>query len=150
MTRVVFCTISLLAAASAFGQVRTVEPTPTPVRVVVTNSLPAAKPPMTQPSPTPIVVGSAQKLQTASSSTGIQPEQPAAMQTATVPATTPIENLKFNSLSFRQLKNKIAEAKRLMQSRPIATASVNTPMSGESVRIAFSDPETDKIDYVVV
>ena len=150
MTRVVFCTISLFAAASAFGQVRTVEPTPTPVRVVVTNSLPAAKPPITQPSPTPIVVGSAQKDQTASPGTGLLPEQPAAMQTATVPATTPIENLKFNSLSFRQLKNKIAEAKRLMQSRPIATASVNTPMSGESVRIAFSDPETDKIDYVVV
>ena len=37
-----------------------------------------------------------------------------------------------------------------MQSRPITIASVNSPMTGESVRIAFNDWDTDKIDYAVI
>lgn len=161
MTRVVFCTILLFAAAATFGQARTVEPTPTPVKLVVTDNSPKAKPtptrvtqqtlnedltPSTQP--TPIVVGASQNP--AVVVTGTSTQTAPAVVTSTVPAITPIENLQFNSLGFRQLKSKIAEAKRLMQSRPIATASVNSPMTGESVRIAFNNSETDKIDYVVV
>src|SRR5688500_15606570 len=153
--RVVFCTISLLAAAPVFGQVQVIEPTPTPVKVVVTNTMPPVKAPDPQSTRSRIVVGSSQNPQS------VIPTVPAApiasgpsavtsVQTATVPAATSIENLKFNSLGFRDLKNKIAEAKRFMQTRPLTTAAVSTPMFGETVRIAFNDPRTNRIDYVVV
>ena len=154
-TRVVFCTLSLLAAAPVFGQVQRIEPTPTPVKVVVTDKLPPAKAPTPQPTRSRIVVGESQNPQP------IIPTLPAApiasgpsavtsVQTATVPAATSIENLKFNSLGFRDLKNKIAEAKRYMQTRPLTTASVSSPMAGESVRIAFNDSRENEIDYVVI
>ena len=155
INRVVFCTLFLSAAAPVFGQVQNIEPTPTPVKVVVTNTMPPAKPPAPRPTPTPIVVGASQNPElvvpavTAAPATS-GPSLMPPVQTATVPASTSTENLKFHSLSFRDLKNKIAEAKRFMQTRPLTTAAVSTPMSGESVRIAFNDPRTDEIDYVVV
>jgi hypothetical protein len=155
INRVVFCTVSLLAATPVLGQVNRIEPTPTPVKVVITNNMPAIKPPAPRPTPTPIVVGASQNpasvipmVPAAPVTSG--PSISASVQTATVPAVTPIENLKFESLSYRQLKNKIAEAKRLMQTRPLTTASVSSPMAGESVRIAFNDSKTDKVDYVVI
>jgi hypothetical protein len=37
-----------------------------------------------------------------------------------------------------------------MQTRPLTIASVNSPMSGESVRIAFHNWDSDEIDYAVV
>lgn len=156
MTRVVFCIISLFAAVPVLGQV-VPEPTATPVKLVVTDNTPKAKPTPVRvprqaspdeqfpaPRPTPIIVGASQNPLPIVPGPTVRPVTP------TVPATTPIDSLEYKSLGFRQLKNKIAEAKRLMQSRPIATASVNSPMSGESVRIAFNDSATDKIDYVVV
>ena len=153
--RVVFCTLLLLSAAPVFAQVQMIEPTPTPVKVVVTNNLPAPKPATPRPTPTPIIVGGSQNP------ASVIPSVPAApmtagpsattsVQTATVPASTGIENLKFNSLGFRDLKNKIAEAKRYMQTRPLTTAAVSSPMAGESVRIAFNDSRTGDIDYVVI
>ena len=156
INRVVFCTLSLLLTAPVFGQVQLVEPTPTPVKVVVTDNLPAPKPAATRPrtTPTPIVVGASQNP------TSVVPSVPAApvqsgpltpqVQTATIPASTSIENLKFHSLGFRELKNKIAEAKRYMQTRPLTTAAVSSPMAGESVRIAFNDSRQNEIDYVVI
>lgn len=144
MTIVVFCLVSLFAAASvpAFGQIRVAEPTPTPVKLVVTDNTPAAKPTRPRvaasPTPTPIIVGA-------------PPVTPVVQQwTPTVPATTPIENLTHRSLSFRDIKNKIADAKRQLQTRPFATASTNGPMSSEAVRIAFHDWRTSQIDYAVV
>ena len=155
INRVVFCALSVLAAAPVSGQVQFAEPTPTPVKVVVTNTMPPVKPPAPRPTPTPIIVGESQNPQS------VVPNIPAApvasgpsivepARTATVPASTSIENLKFHSLSFRDLKSKIAEAKRFMQTRPLTTAAVSSPMSGESVRIAFNDVRTNKIDYVVI
>ncbi|HRJ88499.1 MAG TPA: hypothetical protein PLN05_08495 [Pyrinomonadaceae bacterium] len=55
------------------------------------------------------------------------------------------------SLSFREIKSKIAEAKRQMQTRPIATSSVGSVFEGiEIVRIAFHDWRSDEIDYAVI
>jgi len=151
MTRVVFCTISLFAGAfSVFGQVQRIEPTPTPVKLVVTDNTPKAAATRPRVSPTPIIVG-------ASGGPSVIPQsadQPVATEprtfTPTTPALTPLENLSYKTLPFRDIKNKIAEAKRQMQTRPLTIASVNTPMSGESVRIAFQDWDTNKIDYAVI
>ena len=156
INRVVFCTFSLLAAAPVFGQVQLVEPTPTPVKVVITNNLPPPRPAAPRPTPTPIVVGASQNPSSVIPSvpaTLVQsgPSTTVPTQTATVAASpTSIENLKFHSLGFRDLKNSIAAAKRYMQTRPLTTAAVNSPMAGESVRIAFNDSRENEIDYVVI
>jgi hypothetical protein len=54
------------------------------------------------------------------------------------------------AISFGQIKSKIAEAKRQLQSRPLATAMVEGTAPTDYVRIAFNDAKTNRIDYVVV
>jgi hypothetical protein len=56
------------------------------------------------------------------------------------------------TLSFRDIKSKLAEAKRELQTKPLATAAVQTPDGGtaEYVRIAFHDWKNGGIDYVVL
>jgi hypothetical protein len=141
--------ISLFAgAASVFGQVRP-EPTATPVKLVVTDN--TSKPAAVRPrvTPTPIIAGvSGPSEQTPTPSEA--PKQITPQFTPVVPVTAPMPATAHRTLSFRDIKNKIAEAKRQMQSRPITIASVNTPMYGESVRIAFHDWDTNKVDYAVV
>ena len=93
-------------------------------RVVLTNSLPPTKP---QTSQTPIVVGQSQPSQAS--------------------------NLNYKGLSFSQIKSKIAEAKRDMQTRPIATAITDpTELSAipSMVRIAYYNWRDKKIDYIVI
>ncbi len=56
-----------------------------------------------------------------------------------------------NALSFGQIKNKIAEARRALQGRMLATAASDaTTGQVESVRIAFLDRRSDAIDFVVL
>jgi hypothetical protein len=152
MTRVVFCTISLFAGAfSVFGQVQRIEPTPTPVKLVITDNTPK-KDASVRPrvSPTPIIVGASGNTNVVITQPTTQAPAEPRIFTPTTSALTPLENLNYKTLPFREIKNKIAEAKRQMQSRPLTIASVNTPMDGESVRIAFNDWDTNKIDYAVI
>ena len=55
------------------------------------------------------------------------------------------------TLSFRQIKSKIAEAKRELQTKPLATAA-SDPTSGtaEFVRVAYQDLKRNDIDFVVM
>lgn len=150
MTRVVFCTISLVAGAAAvFGQARDVEPTPTPVKVVITDNTPAEVTSRPRLSPTPIIVGGPRTTPSPATPAAAEPLEPKIV-TPTVPVTAPLTATNYRTLGFRDIKNKIAEAKRQMQTRPLTIASVNSPLSGESVRIAFHDWDTDEIDYAVI
>ncbi len=118
------------------AQTTLIEPTPTPVRLVVTDPMPRINSSITSVKPQ-IVVGSQTdpiKLPTTAEITNL-------------PAT---ENLRFRSLNFAQLKSRIAEAKRQMLSRPIATVSSESVVNSEFVRIAFLDWKTNQIDYVVM
>jgi hypothetical protein len=57
----------------------------------------------------------------------------------------------LKSMSFGQIKSKIAEAKREMQARPIATAmSGGTVVNTDFVRLAFLDSKTQKVDFAVM
>ena len=106
--------------------------TPTPSRVVVTNSLPSPTPfatPRPQPTATPIIVGSSTK---------------------SAPPAAPPVNSAYRSMSFGQIKNRIAEARRQMQGRPLPTALTDSFMETGVVRIAFFDWKTQKIDYAVM
>jgi hypothetical protein len=127
----------LLTSFSAFSQAPA-EATPTPVKVVVTDSLPAVRP---RVAPTPIVVG-AEKISGPSvdSEGGV-----AASQNTSANAASPIRNL-----SFSQMKSKIAEAKRQLQSRPLATALVEGTVPTDYVRVAFQDSKSNHIDYFVL
>ena len=121
--------VVVFSASAAFAQTPQSQPTPANSRVVVTNTMPP-KPIMTPP---PIVV-----------------QQPAKTfpVTGTPAAPSQASNLNFKGLSFAQIKAKIAEAKRQMQTRPISTA-ITEPVTG-LVRIAYYDWRDKKIDYIVV
>lgn len=140
--------LALLSAGtvSMFAQTPNAPSEKTRGRVVVTDSMPAIKPPSTPvpaPSATPIIVGT-QRDQ--SSPAPVNTENP---NTASRPVQT-------RTVSFGFIKNKIAEAKRQMQQRPLATASTastSTPTSfapADVVRIAFHDWKTGGLDYVML
>ena len=104
-----------------------------PSRVVVTNQPPLILPfktptPAPMPAKTPNVVGQ---------------NPPVAPSTAS--------NLNYKGLSFTQIKSKIAEAKREMQTRPITT-SITDPTAPavftSLVRIAYYNWRDKKIDYI--
>lgn len=127
-----FSTIQLATAQSG------VEPTPTPVKVVVTNSMPAVKTTAPRVTPTPIVVGSSPKASGPSFSN----------ETPVSPTSTGMSAGRL--LSFGQIKSKIAEAKRQLQSRPLATAMVEGTAPTDYVRVAFNDSKSNHIDYLVL
>lgn len=54
-------------------------------------------------------------------------------------------------LSFGDIKSRIAEARRQLQTRPVSTASVGNTYEGvEIVRVAFLDTVRNELDYVVM
>jgi hypothetical protein len=111
-----------------------ISPTPLPKIVVVTDTMPTPKPtplPKLTPLPTPVQYPSAVN----NSNTTFQ----------TLP---PLYNL--SPLKLGEIKAKLAEAKREMSARPIATALVGSILPMEFVRIAFYDYDTKQIDYVVM
>ena len=103
--------------------------TPTPVRLVVTDNLPKTTP---TPAPRPVPT-----------------QTPYAPGIQAVPQNYPApEN--YRSLSFTQVKSKISEARRQMQSRPMPTSMTNTFLITDFVRVAFYDWKTQQIDYIVL
>jgi hypothetical protein len=114
---------------SGLAQSNQPKPEPTQPRVVVTNTLPPVQSvstptPAPRPVQTPIIVSQTQPSQTS--------------------------NLNYNGLSFSQIKAKIADAKRQMQTRPLTTAMAE-PLSFTSlVRIAYYDWRDKGIDYLVI
>jgi hypothetical protein len=104
-------------------------PTATPKVMIVTNS----------PSPTPITVSTPKP--TPISTPFVTPSP-----VSNVPVTFPNSQL----LSLGQIKNKIEEAKRLMQARPMATALTDSFLATDILRVAFYDWKTQQIDFVVL
>lgn len=130
-----FCIGLFVFAASVtttFGQVQSKA---TPSRVVVTSTMP--------PQPIRTVTPIARPVQTPVVTISQPPPAPP----------TQASNLTYSGLSFSQIKSKIAEAKREMQTRPITTA-LTEPADLSSVpsqvRIAFYNWRDKKIDYIVV
>jgi hypothetical protein len=123
------------------------EPTPTPVEVVVTNSMPAVKPAQIRPrvTPTPIIVGSSSEKVSGPSAPATEPQLPAAANSTSIASSN-----SSRALTFGQMKSKIAEAKRYMQARPLATASTEAAVPTDFVRVAFQDWKNNRIDYFVL
>lgn len=124
-----------------------VEPTPTPVKVVITNSMPTIQAtPAVRPriSPTPIIVGASEKI------SGPSDEAETTSATVTDSSVKTSASASARLLSFGQMKSRIAEAKRYMQARPIATALTEGTVPTDFVRVAFQDWKNNRIDYFVL
>ena len=83
------------------------------------------------------------------------PAQNTVSQVTAVPNSGPkaFRDLKTGrTLSFRDIKSKIAEAKRELQTKPLATAAVQASdgSTAEYVRIAFQDWKKGTIDFLVI
>lgn len=107
-------------------------PLPTPPKIVVTNNLPSPTPTPTPkpfvpatPTPTPIIVGA-------------------------TPKPTPSTNYSTQILPLGQIRAKLEEAKREMAVRPITIADTDGTFTMASVRVAFYDWDTRKLDYIVM
>jgi hypothetical protein len=123
----------LLVVSCALGQTGNINNS----RVVVTGTLPAAA--KTTPTPAKPLVAPP-----------VVTQQPAKTfpVTGTPAAPSQASNLNFKGLSFAQIKARIAEAKRTMQTRPMTTA-MTEPVTNV-VRIAYYDWQDKKLDYVVI
>ena len=112
-------------------------------RIVVTDSVPAGNPastPAPRVAPTPIIVGAKDQ----SSGPSLADNTTIADNTSAKPSGT------SSRLTFGMIKSKIAEAKRQLQSRPLATALVEGTAPTDYVRVAFNDSRTNRIDYFVL
>lgn len=132
--RVLFgLTIIAVSVISGFAQSNT---SVRSERVIVTNTMPTPLPqapktplptpmPYVQPrvSPTPIVVGQGQNFSS---------------------------NLTYKGLSFSQIKSKMAEAKRYLQTKPLTTASAEPVVFTSIIRVAFFDTKDNRVDSVVM
>ena len=162
-----FCAVISLLVLSGVGTAQSgVEPTPTPVKVVVTDSIPPTRNLPAQstveatPTPVEVVVTDSTPVRSATVAPRISPSPtplatrerlagPAVNSESPTPVATG-SNLAARSLSFGQIKSKIAEAKRLLQSRPLATALVEGTAPTDYVRVAFQDSKDNRIDFFVL
>ncbi|MET0752245.1 MAG: hypothetical protein ABWZ66_02680 [Pyrinomonadaceae bacterium] len=143
--------LSLCLSISVFSQTVAPSPTPTRQRVVNTN-------PVYSPTPLPKVVVVTDNLPSPTPTPFPKPTAaPTVVQNPT-PVNTPNTSIQtfpqvytsFTTLKLGEIKNKLAEAKREMFARPIATALTSSILPMEFVRIAFYDYDTKQIDYVVM
>jgi hypothetical protein len=123
--------VAIGAAQTVSSQSPTIDPTPTPVRLVVTSNL-SVRSRVVEPLPKPMAAPVAEA----------RPSGPSA-----IAYDTSLPNL---GLSFGQIKSKIAEARRQLQTRPTLTASADPQLVTNWVKIAFLDPDTQQIDFVSV
>lgn len=125
----------LVAALGVSGQTSDMGTGP---RVVVTDNLPPPQPirtPLPKPVDAPVVEAKADPQPAAAAS-----REPAA----------PVSNVTNSGLSFAEIKSKLAEARRQMQTRPLMT-SMSEPMTmSVPVRIAYYDWNEKKVEYVVL
>lgn len=150
--------IILSSALAAFAQTSQPSPTPTRPRTVVVNSSPTPRtsptPYITPPAPTPApkVVVIINNLLSPTPTPAPRPvftptPLPVVSQPLPSPAPLPIN---YRILSFGQLRERINEAKRQMQLRPMPTALTDSFLVTDIVRLAFYNWKTSQIDFIVL
>lgn len=125
--------IALAVTASAITTVAQAPiATPPQTRIVVTSALPSPNQIRSTPLPTPVP---SQKLPVTSQMID-QPSQ--------------ASNINHKGLSFSQIKQRVAEAKRHLTARPLTIASVEPVLFTSLIRVAFLDSNTKQIDSYVL
>ncbi|HTK26176.1 MAG TPA: hypothetical protein VL327_06435 [Pyrinomonadaceae bacterium] len=146
--------VSLALSVISFSQVITTEPLPKRSRVVVTNTLPPpTKIVQATPKPTPVVVGNDDEENSGPSENEDADEKPLVVGNATRSngidsqrSTTGFSNVR--TLSFGEIKSKIAEARRDMMTRTQTTAIADPIVPVITVKIAFYNWKAQRVDFV--
>src|SRR5690606_17500863 len=142
--------LSAAAAASAQNSANGSEK-----RVVITNNLPPATKIVPKATPTPkriLVINGDEDSEPGTRDrivVGNAPKQAETRQANDVKEVRETHSAS-GELSFRHIKELLAEAKREMSGRPDLIASTNGPEEGVLVRVAFYDKKRDRVDYVVL
>ncbi|MGI8494852.1 MAG: hypothetical protein ACR2L1_06015 [Pyrinomonadaceae bacterium] len=155
----VFSVIFFFISSIAVSAQTAVQPTPSRQRVVSSQTQ--------MPQPTPVQIFSptpaAPRVVVITENIPLPAPTPAPKPVIT-PSPTPFSNAAeikkilniappktdYGNLTLGELRNKISEAKRLMQMRPVPTAMTDSFMITDVVRLAFYDKKTDRIDFVVL
>ncbi len=121
--------ITAVSVVHGTAQSNTGQPQVRSDRVIVTSTLPTPQPaptpaPVPRVAPTPIVVGQG--------------------------GPNMASNLSHNGPSFSQIKSRLAEAKRYLQTRPLTTASAEPAAFLTLIRVAFYDDRERRMDSVVM
>jgi hypothetical protein len=153
----VFSFIFLFSIAVSVSA-QTSEPTPSRPRVVAGNSLAPMPSAAATPSPTPapnVVVTDNLPLPTPAATPIIAPTPSPIANTISIdrPITPAISSLAPGSirvLSLGELRGKIDEAKRVLNSRPMPTALSGNSPATDVVRLAFYDWGSARIDFVTL
>lgn len=125
--------LTAVSVVPAFSQTPGASTQTRPERVIVTSTLPPPRPiptptPQLKSEPTPVVVGR---------TPGPMPVSQAS-------------NLTYKGLSFAQIKSKLAEAKRYLQTRPLTTAAAEPVAFLSLIRVAYYDSKDKRVDSVVM
>lgn len=152
MKKILLVALLTLLSINIFSQTPMPTETPTRPRVIVTNnptptpnSSSTPKPtPVYNPTPTPRVVITNQNYPTYPTPTPVPFATPLPTPT---PRPFPLPNA-YRQMNYGQIKAKIAQAKNLMQTRPMPTAMSN--LVTDVVRVAFNDYKTNQIDFLMM
>lgn len=144
--------VCLFSTFSVFSQGVQPSPTPTRPRVIVVGSAPPTVPPTPTPSPKVVVVTNNLPSPTPTPFATPKPTPAPTPITSSTPFSIPAAVYPNNAplMSFGQIKSKIAEAKNLMQSRPMNIAMTESATATDILRVAFLDAKTNQIDFVVL
>ncbi len=121
----------LAAAASNFAQTNQSQPQAEKPRVIVSSALPTVRQ-VSTPVPTPV------------------PTQKLPVTAPMTPQPSQASNLNYKGLSLSQMKQRIAEAKRHLTTRPLTIASVEPVVFTSLIRVAYLDSNTKQIDSYVI
>lgn len=144
---------------TTFAQGIQPSPTPTRPRVIVVGTSPTVTPTpptISTPVPTPapkIVVVTNPPTPTPTPFSTPRPTPVPTPYTSTTPIPYPNVStppVSYRAMSLGQLKSRIAEAKKLMQGRPMPIAYTDSSFVTDVLRVAFYDWNTSQIDFVVM
>ena len=137
----------LLVSASVLGQATSSDTSVRPSRVVVTESItPVRRIVAPAPVPRPVVPDASD----------VDDESGPSSKSEPVSSSVPSNGGSAGSarvLGFSEIKNRIAEARRQMLSRPLQIASTEAVSASDAtlpVKVAFFDWKTNKVDFVVI
>jgi hypothetical protein len=143
-----------LSTLTIFSQGVQPSPTPTRPRVIVVGSAPPTGSPTPTPTPKKVVVVTNPPTPTPTPLATPKPPPAPTPFISTTPITSPtplpIYPNNAPTMSFGQIKSRIAEAKRLMQGRPMPIAMTESELVTNVLRVAFYDAKTAQIDFVVL
>jgi hypothetical protein len=147
MKKTLLIAILTLLSTNIFSQTPAPSQTPTRSRLVITNSITPTPTPKPTPTYYPTVTPTPRVTVTNPTYPTPTPFPFATPLPTPTPRPLPSANA-YRQMNYGQIKAKIAQAKTLMQTRPMPTAM--SDLVTDVVRVAFNDYKTNQIDSVML